>query len=95
LGFATLVASAAVAFTGIIGFIGLVSPHICRMVIGSDNRFLLPASCLVGAVLLVLSDTLARTIIAPTELPVGIITAFMGSPFFIYLLIRKRRRWWG
>lgn len=95
LGFATLVASAAVAFTGIIGFIGLVSPHICRMIIGSDNRFLIPASCLMGAVLLLLSDTLARTIIAPVELPVGIITAFMGSPFFIYLLIRKRRQWWG
>ncbi|MGO0122967.1 FecCD family ABC transporter permease [Desulfothermobacter acidiphilus] len=95
LGLATLVASSAVAFTGIIGFIGLVSPHICRMVIGSDNRFLIPASCLMGAVLLLLSDTLARTIIAPTELPVGIITAFMGSPFFIYLLIKKRRQWWG
>lgn len=95
LGLSTLVASAAVAFTGIIGFIGLVSPHICRMLIGSDNRFLIPSSCLMGAVLLLLSDTLARTVIAPTELPVGIITALMGSPFFIYLLIKKKRQWWG
>ncbi|SMB91226.1 iron complex transport system permease protein [Thermanaeromonas toyohensis ToBE] len=95
LGLSTLVASAAVAFTGIIGFIGLVSPHICRLLIGSDNRFLIPSSCLMGAVLLLLSDTLARTIIAPTELPVGIITAFIGAPFFIYLLVKKKRQWWG
>ncbi|MEW6171518.1 MAG: iron ABC transporter permease [Bacillota bacterium] len=92
---ATLAASATVAFTGIIGFICLVGPHICRMLVGSDNRFLIPASCLVGAVLLLLADTLARTIIAPTELPVGIVTALMGSPFFIYLLIKKKRQWWG
>lgn len=95
LGLSTLVASAAVAFTGIIGFIGLVSPHICRLLIGNDNRFLIPSSCLMGAVLLLLSDTLARTIIAPTELPVGIITAFIGAPFFIYLLVKKKRQWWG
>lgn len=92
---ATLAASATVAFTGIIGFICLVGPHICRMLIGSDNRFLIPCSCLVGAVLLLLADTLARTIIAPTEIPVGIITALMGSPFFIYLLVKKKRQWWG
>ncbi|ACA59728.1 transport system permease protein [Candidatus Desulforudis audaxviator MP104C] len=92
---ATLAAAATVAFTGIIGFVCLVGPHICRMLVGSDNRFLIPCSCLMGAVLLLLADTLARTIIAPTELPVGIITALMGSPFFIYLLIKKRRQWWG
>lgn len=95
LGLATLMASAAVAFSGVIGFIGLVSPHICRMLIGSDNRFLIPCSCLMGAVLLLLSDTLARTVIAPTELPVGVITAFVGAPFFIYLLVKKKRQWWG
>ncbi|MGQ5711438.1 FecCD family ABC transporter permease [Desulforudis sp. DRI-14] len=92
---ATLAASATVAFTGIIGFVCLVGPHICRMLVGSDNRFLIPCSCLMGAVLLLVADTLARTIIAPTEIPVGIITALMGSPFFVYLLIRKRRQWWG
>lgn len=95
LGLATLMASAAVAFSGVIGFIGLISPHLCRMLIGSDNRFLIPCACLMGAVLLLLSDTLARTVIAPTELPVGIITALMGSPFFIYLLVKKKRQWWG
>ncbi|SHF26791.1 iron complex transport system permease protein [Desulfofundulus australicus DSM 11792] len=92
---ATLAAAATVAFTGIIGFVCLVGPHICRMLVGSDNRFLIPCSCLMGAVLLLLADTLARTIIAPAEIPVGIITALMGSPFFIYLLIKKKRQWWG
>ncbi|WP_027719220.1 iron chelate uptake ABC transporter family permease subunit [Desulfovirgula thermocuniculi] len=92
---ATLAAAATVAFTGIIGFVCLVGPHICRMLVGSDNRFLIPCSCLMGAVLLLLADTLARTIVAPAEIPVGIITALMGSPFFIYLLIRKKRQWWG
>lgn len=92
---ATLAASATVAFTGIIGFVCLVGPHICRMLVGSDNRFLIPCSCLMGAVLLLLADTLARTVIAPTELPVGIVTSLMGSPFFIYLLLKKRRQWWG
>lgn len=95
IGLATFSASATVAFSGIIGFIGLVSPHICRMLIGSDNRFLLPGSCLIGAILLLLSDTLARTVIAPTELPVGIITALIGAPFFIYLLVKQKRHWWG
>jgi iron complex transport system permease protein len=90
-----LAASATVAFTGVIGFIGLVSPHICRMLIGSDNRFLIPCSCLMGAALLLVSDTLARTIIAPTEIPVGIITSLIGAPFFIYLLLKKRKRWWS
>ena len=90
-----LAASATVAFTGVIGFIGLVSPHICRMLIGSDNRFLIPCSCLMGAALLLVSDTLARTIIAPTEIPVGIITSLIGAPFFLYLLLKKRKRWWS
>ncbi|MGQ9512908.1 FecCD family ABC transporter permease [Thermodesulfitimonas sp.] len=95
LSLATLAASATVAFTGIIGFICLIGPHICRMLVGSDNRFLIPCSCFMGAVLLLLADTLARTVIAPTELPVGIVTSLMGAPFFIYLLIKKRRQWWG
>jgi len=90
-----LAASATVAFTGVIGFIGLVSPHICRMLIGSDNRFLIPCSCLMGAALLLVSDTLARTIIAPTEIPVGIITSLIGVPFFLYLLLKKRKCWWS
>jgi len=83
-----------IAFTGIIGFIGLVSPHICRLIVGSDHRFLIPASGMMGALLLLVSDTVCRTIIQPTEIPVGIVTSFIGVPFFLYLLTRKRRRWW-
>ncbi len=75
-------------------FIGLVAPHITRMVIGGDNRFLLPASGLVGAVLLVGADAVSRSIIPPVILPVGVMTSFIGVPFFFYLIIRKRREYW-
>ncbi|WP_010268868.1 FecCD family ABC transporter permease [Paenibacillus senegalensis] len=91
----TFIASATIAFSGVIGFIGLVAPHISRMLIGVDHRYLLPASCLSGAILLLASDTLARTIISPVEIPVGIITSIIGAPFFIYLLVRKRRDYWN
>jgi len=91
----TLMASTTIAFTGIIGFIGLVAPHISRMIIGTDNRFLLPCSCLVGALLLLLSDTAARMLLSPVEIPVGIITALFGAPFFVYLLVKKRRDYWA
>ncbi len=93
--FASLLASATVAFTGIIGFIGLVAPHICRFIIGNDNRFLIPCSCLMGALLLLAADTLSRTMVSPTEIPVGIITSLIGVPFFLYLLFKQSRRWWG
>ncbi len=79
-----------VSFTGTIGFIGLVAPHIVRLIIGSDNRVLIPASGLVGALLLVLSDTVARTILSPAILPVGSVTAFLGVPLFMYLILRKK-----
>ena len=91
---AAILTASVIAFTGIIGFIGLVSPHICRLIVGSDHRFLIPASGITGALLLLVSDTVCRTMIAPTEIPVGIVTAFIGVPFFLYLLTRKRRRWW-
>lgn len=91
----TFIASATIAFTGIIGFIGLVAPHISRMFIGVDNRFLLPCSCLTGAIILLLSDTVARTIISPIEIPVGIITSLIGAPFFIYLLLKKKKDYWS
>lgn len=90
---ASLVTALIVSFTGIIGFIGLVVPHIIRKIIGGDDRFLIPASCLVGALLLLISDTLARTIISPVILPVGILTSFLGAPLFLYLVIRGRRYW--
>lgn len=82
-----------VALAGVIGFVGLVIPHIFRLLIGPDHRYLLPASALGGAILLVLSDNLSRVILAPVELPVGLITAFIGVPFFISLLTRRHQ--WG
>lgn len=90
----TLMASTTIAFTGIIGFIGLVAPHISRMMIGTDYRYLLPCSCLIGALLLLLSDTVARLLLSPIEIPVGIVTSIFGAPFFIYLLVKKRREYW-
>lgn len=81
-----------VAATGIIGFVGLVVPHVVRLLIGPDHRYLLPASALLGAVLLLLADLIARALVSPAELPIGIITALLGAPFFISLLLRQRRR---
>ena len=87
----SLLAGVAVAFTGTIGFVGLIIPHITRILVGPDHRILLPSSALIGASFLVWSDTLARTIIAPAEIPVGVVTSFFGAPFFLYLLQSKRR----
>ncbi|MDH7576521.1 MAG: iron ABC transporter permease [Bacillota bacterium] len=95
LGLATLVSSSTIAFTGIIGFIGLIAPHICRILIGGDHRFLIPCACLTGGVLLLLADTLARIVLAPVEIPVGIVTSLLGAPFFIYLLLKRKRQWWS
>ncbi len=87
---------ASVAFTGIILFVGLVVPHLIRLSIGPDHRRLLPASALLGALVLVAADTVARTIVAPAEMPIGILTAGLGTPFFLYMLLRQRRRaLWG
>lgn len=86
---ASLVTAAAVSVSGIIGFVGLIIPHIMRMLLGSDHRLLLPASLLFGASFLIVADTVARTIMAPAELPVGVITALCGAPYFIYLLRRR------
>ncbi len=88
---ASLIAGAAVAVSGIIGFVGLVVPHIMRSLCGNDHRILLPLSALAGSVLLIIADTVARTIMQPQELPIGVITALLGAPFFAYLL-RKRKK---
>lgn len=88
---ATLLTSVSVAFTGVIGFVGLIAPHVTRMLIGSDYRYCIPASALMGSLLLLISDTLARTLFSPIEIPVGIITSFIGVPFFLYLIVRRRR----
>ena len=87
---ASLLTAVAVTQAGSIGFVGLVVPHMVRLIIGNDQRLLLPASVLLGGTLLVCADTLARTIIAPQQLPVGVITAFLGVPLFLYLLRRSR-----
>ncbi len=82
---------AAVAAAGMIGFVGLVVPHLVRLLVGPDHRLLLPASALAGGSLLLLADLLARLVLAPAELPIGIVTALLGAPFFLYLLLRGRR----
>jgi len=89
----SLVMGLVVAFSGLIGFVGLIVPHLARMAFGSDHRLLLPVASLGGAIFLIAADTLARTVVSPNELPVGVITAFMGAPFFIYLLKTRGSRW--
>jgi iron complex transport system permease protein len=89
--FASLITGAVVSVSGLIGFVGLVVPHLVRMIWGPDHRFLLPASALMGGILLVIADTVARTIVAPSEIPVGVVTAMGGAPFFVYLLRKKGR----
>ncbi|MBI4552605.1 MAG: iron chelate uptake ABC transporter family permease subunit [Candidatus Latescibacteria bacterium] len=89
---AACLAAAAVAVSGIIGFVGLIVPHLVRLAVGPDYRTLTPTAAIAGGLLLVLSDTLARTVVAPAEMPIGIITTFLGGPFFLYLLHRQRNR---
>lgn len=81
---------ASVAVSGGIGFVGIVVPHLLRLLIGPDNRYLLPASALLGASLLLLADSVSRTVVAPAELPIGIVTAAVGAPFFLWILLRRR-----
>ena len=88
---ATLTTAAAVAFSGLIGFVGLIVPHMGRLLVGADHRRLLPLVTLGGAGFLLLADLLARTAISPEELPLGVVTAFVGAPFFLWLLRRARR----
>jgi iron complex transport system permease protein len=87
-----LLTGAVVSVSGMIGFVGMVVPHVVRMVWGADHRFVLPLSALGGGMLLMVADTVARTIVAPEEIPVGVITALIGGPFFIYLLMTRQYR---
>ncbi|WP_292521711.1 iron ABC transporter permease [Methanoculleus sp.] len=89
---AALVTAVIVSFLGVIGFVGLVCPHMTRRIIGDDQRYLIPGSCVMGGILLLASDTVARIVIAPYVLPVAVLTAFLGAPVFIYLLLRGYRR---
>lgn len=86
-----LLVAAAVAISGIIGFIGLVVPHLMRMWLGADHRALVPGSLLAGAILLLIADTAARTVVVPAEMPVGLITSLLGAPWFLWLIFRQRR----
>jgi len=88
---ATLITAASVSFVGTIGFVGIIIPHAVRLIWGADHRFLLPLSVLTGAIFMILADLAARTVLAPTEIPIGVITALCGAPFFLYLLRRRRR----
>ena len=82
----------AVSLSGLIGFVGLIIPHAVRLVFGPDHRQLLPLSSLAGAMFLVVADTVARMVVAPAQLPVGVITAMIGGPFFLFLLIRYSKK---
>jgi iron complex transport system permease protein len=87
---ASLTTAAAVAFSGIIGFVGLIVPHLIRMIWGPDYRLLVPLSIIGGATLLLLADVLARVVMAPQVLPLGIVTAMFGAPFFLWILWRSK-----
>ncbi len=91
---ASIMTAGAICFTGIIGFIGLVAPHITRMLLGSDHRFLILASAILGAILAVNADTISRTVWSPQLIPIGIVTSFLGVPFFLYLLLRRTKEYW-
>jgi iron complex transport system permease protein len=94
LGSASLATAAAVSFSGLIGFVGLIVPHVARLIVGPDVRRVLPIALVGGAALLIAADVIARTVLEPVELPVGIVTAFIGGPFFLLLLRRGRRAAW-
>ena len=89
---ATMAVGAAVSVSGIIGFVGLLVPHAVRMIGGSDNRYVLPASALLGSIILTVADLIARTIVPPSEIPIGVVTALLGTPLFLYILIRDKKK---
>ena len=89
----SLFTAVAVCYTGTIGFVGLVGPHICRMFLGSDNRYLLPASAMAGAMILLAADCIAKNV-TMAGLPAGVVTALIGGPVFLFLLIRQRKSDW-
>ncbi len=92
---ASVLTSVCVAFVGVIGFVGLIVPHACRMLLGSDHRLIMPASIVLGACLMLFADIIARVVISPLELPVGAITALIGTPVFAYMLVRRGREYDG
>jgi iron complex transport system permease protein len=93
LGLGSLLTACAVSLAGLVGFVGLIVPHAMRLVLGPDHRILLPSSAIAGAAFVVIADLLARTILSPAEIPLGVLTALIGAPFFLYLLRRSRREY--
>jgi iron complex transport system permease protein len=91
---ASFMTATIISFTGIIGFVCLVSPHIARYLVGGDHRFLIPASCIVGAILTVGADTFGRTILSPIILPISIVVSFVGVPMFLYLMLTRKQDYW-
>jgi iron complex transport system permease protein len=89
-----LLTATIISFTGIIGFVGLVAPHVTRLLIGGDNRFLLPATCITGAILVIGADIAGRILFPPIVLPIGVVVSFVGVPMFVYLLISKKEEFW-
>jgi iron complex transport system permease protein len=89
---AAVAVGAATALCGVIGFVGLIAPHLVRLIAGPAHRVVLPASALSGGGLVVLADTIARSAAAPSELPLGVVTALIGGPFFFWLILREKRR---
>jgi iron complex transport system permease protein len=83
-----------ICFTGVIGFVGIVAPHVTRFLIGGDHRFLLPTSCIIGSILLVVADTVGRMIISPIIIPIGIVISFLGVPLFLYLMMTRKEEYW-
>jgi iron complex transport system permease protein len=88
-----IVAAGIISFTGVIGFIGIVGPHVARMIVGGNHRFLIPYSAIFGAVLLLVSDTIGRTLFAPIIIPVGIVVAYVGVPLFVHLIISHKKEY--
>jgi len=88
----SLLTGSIVALTGLIGFVGIIVPHLLRLTIGPDHRRLLPACVIFGSIFMVVADTLARVLLSPTEIPVGVITALIGGPFFLFLLWKNKRK---
>ena len=89
-----IVSAAVVSFTGLIGFVGLVTPHIVRMFIGADNRYLVPACAFFGAALMLVADVVGRVIIYPSALPVGVVMSFLGGPIFLWMVLRRSGSAW-
>ena len=90
--FSSIIVGVSVAFCGMIGFIGLVTPHLIRLFIGPTHQYLIPGSALLGAIILIISDLISKTIISPAQLPIGVITSLIGAPFFIFLILKQKNK---